>query len=295
MVHSGQVFRLLGRPEMEGAVTCFFDSFLASRSIEKARRAVEAQHGILFTYYHARIMLYKEAYCGRFQGIDGMCPPYITSAQYDEICANRRRAERKSKADRVYLFTGIMFCSECGRRFGAHTSGHMLKSGVWDDGIAYNCRGKYNNGDCGNGVNIRECVIEDFLLQNVDEELRKFVCNLEYLASAQRPQKNFREDRAKLKKKLSRLKDLYVDAIIDLELYRKDYTALTAELDALAAEEKKAATPVPSAARLQSIFPLGWQELYKYLERADRQAFWRSAVDKILIHPTRQITISFRP
>ncbi len=287
--------KIVKDPEMEGAVTCFFDSFLASRSIEKARRAVEAQHGILFTYYHARIMLYKEAYCGRFQGIDGMCPPYITSAQYDEICANRRRAERKSKADRVYLFTGIMFCSECGRRFGAHTSGHMLKSGVWDDGIAYNCRGKYNNGDCGNGVNIRECVIENFLLQNVDEELRKFVCNLEYLASAQRPQKNFREDRAKLKKKLSRLKDLYVDAIIDLELYRKDYTALTAELDALAAEEKKAATPVPSAARLQSIFPLGWQELYKYLERADRQAFWRSAVDKILIHPTRQITISFRP
>lgn len=287
--------KIVKDPEMEGAVNCFFESFLASRSVEKARRAVEAQYGILFTYYHARLMAYKEAYYGRFQGIDGMCPPYITKEQYAEICANRRRSERKTKSDRVYLFTGIMFCPQCGRRFGAHTSGHRLKSGEWDEGIAYNCRGRYNNGDCTNGVNIRECVIEEYLLQNVDEELRRFSCALEYLASAQRPRKNFREERAKLKKKLARLKDLYVGDIIDLELYRKDYEALIAQLNILTAEESEAAIPVPSANRLQSIFTEGWQGLYTSLERADRQELWRSVIDKILIHPTRQITISFRP
>ena len=287
--------KIVKDPESEAAVACFFESFLECRSIEKARRKVQERFGVLYSYYLARNMLYKEAYYGRFEGVDDMCPAYITKAQYDEICANRRRTERKANADRVYLFTGLIFCPQCGRRFGAHTNVYTQKSGAVNDGIAYNCRGRYNNGDCINGVNVRECVIESYLLENVDAELEKLAFEMERSASADQPVRNYTQERARLQKKLSRLKDLYVDAIIDLELYRKDYTALTAELDALAAEEKKAATPVPSAARLQSIFPLGWQELYKYLERADRQAFWRSAVDKILIHPTRQITISFRP
>lgn len=287
--------KIVKDPETQEAVTCFFESFLASRSIQKARMAVQAQCGILFTYYHARLMLSKEAYYGRFGGVEDMCPPYITKEQYDEICANRRRAERTVETDRVYLFSGIVFCPECGRRFGAHTGRHQLKSGRWDDGIAYNCRGRYNNNDCVNGVNIRECVIEEFLLQNVDEKLRQFSCELGQLASSQPPAKNFPMERAKLKKKLARLKDLYVDAIIDLDMYRKDYEALTAQLDTLAIEESKTAAPIPSTDRLLSIFSDGWQDVYAKMDRAQKQAFWRSAVDKILIYPTRQITISFRP
>ena len=282
-------------PETEAAVSCFFERFLATRSIEQARRATEARCGVLFTYYLSRLMLTKEAYCGRFEGVDGMCPAYITRAQFEEINANRRRAERRADADRAYLFAGIIYCSECGRRYGSHTNNYRVKSGEWRAGITYNCRGRYNNGDCANDVNIRETVVEDYLLQNVDAELRQFGYQLEQTASAGRPAKNFQEERTKLKKRLSRLKDLYVDAIIDLELYRKDYEALTAQLDALTIEERSVPAAVPTADRLLSIFYQGWQSAYQELGRTDKQAFWRSALDKILVHPTRQITILFRP
>lgn len=282
-------------PEMEEAVAYFFESFLDMRSIEKARRAVEARCGILFTYYLSRLMLTKEAYYGRFEGVDGMCPAYITKAQYDEICSNRRRAERKTDNDRIYLFAGIIFCSECGRRYGAHTNVYQVKSGEWRDGIAYNCRGRYNNGDCANKVNIQECTIEKYLLQNVDEELRRFTCDLEQIAAASRPVRNFQEERAKLKKKLSRLKDLYVDAIIDLELYRKDYEALKSQLDALAIEEHSAPPAIPCADRLLAIFCDGWRDMYAELSCGDKRAFWRTALDRIVVHPTRQITVFFRP
>lgn len=282
-------------PELEEAVSCFFESFLASRSIEKARRAVEARCGVLFTYYLSRLMLTKEAYYGRFEGVDGMCPAYITKEQYDEICANRRRAERKTDGDRVYLFAGIIFCSECGRRYGSHTNTYRVKSGGWRSGIAYNCRGRYNNGDCTNHVNIRECVVEEYLLQNADAELQRYTFALERVASEGKPPRNFQEERAKLRKKLSRLKDLYVDAIIDLELYRKDYETLTAQLDALTIEERSAPAAVPSADRLLAIFHAGWQSAYLELDNTDKQAFWRAAIDRILVHPTRQISIFFRP
>ena len=77
-------------PETEAAVSCFFERFLATRSIEQARRATEARCGVLFTYYLSRLMLTKEAYCGCFEGVEGMCPAYITREQFDEISTNRR-------------------------------------------------------------------------------------------------------------------------------------------------------------------------------------------------------------
>lgn len=281
-------------PEMEGPVSCFFESFLACHSTEKARRAVQERYGVLFTYYLCRLMLGKEAYYGRFEGIDGMCPAYITKEQFEEIAANRRRAERKSTADRVYLFTGLLYCPVCGRRFGSRTYQSTAHPGGSLDGIYYNCRGKYNNGDCTNSVNIRERAIEACLLENVDEEMRRFVVEVGRMGAAEEEQRDFQAERAKLRKKLTRLKDLYVNDIIDLELYRKDYEVLNARLEALAAEESKARRKAPSVDRLLSIFTESWQDTYRGLDRSQKQAFWRTTMDKIYIHPTRQITFSFR-
>lgn len=282
-------------PEMEGPVSCFFETFLSGRSTQKARMAVQERYGVLFTYYHARIMLDNEAYFGRFGGIDDMCPAYITKEQYNEIQSNRRRTERKVASDRVYLFTGLIYCPLCGRRFGAHTSPYTSRAGEKTLTVAYNCRGRYNNGDCSNGVNVREVVIEDYLLNNINAELERYVCELEDLRSSTLPTKNFQEERAKLKKKFSRLKDLYIDDIIDLELYRKDYEALIAQQDALDLEERRTAPSVPSEDRLLSIFTSGWQDMYSRLTRPERQAFWRTVIDKLYIYPTRQISVSFRP
>lgn len=287
--------KMVKDPETEGQVACFFETFLATHSAQMARQAVQERYGVLYTYHHAQDMLNREAYFGRFNGVDGMCPIYITKEQYDEIQANRKRSERKTANNRIYLFTGLVFCPLCGRRFGAHGSPYTLKSGEAVHTVAYNCRGRYNNGDCTNGVSIRESVLEDYLLNNIDAELQRYVCELEEIRSSALPTKNFQEERAKLKKKFSRLKDLYVDDIIDLELYRKDYEALVAQQDALDLEERRTALSVPSEDRLTSIFTSGWQDMYSRLTRPERQSFWRTVIDKLYIHPTRQISVSFRP
>ncbi len=287
--------KIVKDPEMEGPMSCFFETFLTSRSVQKARSAVQERYGILFSYHLTLNMLNNEAYYGRFGGIDKMCPAYITKEQYDDIKANRRRTERKTDGNRVYLFTGLIYCPQCGHRFGGRTYSHILKSGGKTYTTSYNCHGKYIKGNCTNGVNIREIVIEEYLLENIDSELEKYVAELEQLRSSAPPVKNFQEERAKLRKKFSRLKDLYVDDIIDLELYRKDFEALTAQMDALDIEEHSISPSLPHGDRLLSIFTLGWQEMYSGLDRLGKQAFWRMVIDKIYIYPSRQISISFRP
>lgn len=282
-------------PAMEKAVNCFFESFLSYRSVEKARRAASEQCGVSFSYQLADAMLRKEAYCGCFGGVEGMCPPYITREQYETIRASRRRTERKTSANRVYLFSGLVFCAECGRRFGSRAHMYKVKSGGVHESIAYNCPGKYHHNDCSNNVNITEATIEKYLLSNVSAALERFIYDLESADVSGRPARNFQEERARLRKKLSRLKDLYVDDIIDLELYRKDYEDLNAKLDELAAEEERTPAKPPDASRLRAVFTEGWQDMYEQLERSDKQAFWRLAIEKIVVHQTRQITIFFRP
>lgn len=286
--------RIVKDPALEGAVCLFFSTFLQLHSVEKARAAVLEQFGISFSYQLADAMLRKEAYFGRFGGTDDMCPPYITRAQYEEIRASRRRTERRTASNRTYLFSGLIFCPECGRRMGARAHVYHLSNGGTRERVAYNCPGRYQHNDCSNNVNLGEAKIESYLLENVDAALGSYLADLEHLASERASRRDFDGERARLRKKLSRLKDLYVDDIIDLDLYRKDYASLTAQLDALAAEEASASAPPPDPSRLLDIFASGWQELYQDLSRPEKQDFWRSALDHIYVYPNRHIAFSFR-
>ena len=285
--------KIVKDPALEKGVAAFFESFLAYHSVERARSAA-AEQGAAISYQLASAMLSKTAYYGRYSGVDGMCPAYITKDQYAQIQAGRRKTERKTAGDRVYLFTGLVVCSECGRRFGSRAHRYPTSGGGVGESIGYNCPGRYHHNDCSNHVNIREKTIENYLLSNVREELERYCYDLERMEAGGRPARNFQEERAKLRKKLSRLKDLYVDEIIDLELYRKDYEALHAQLNELAAEESRQPGRTTSPARLREIFASGWEELYEHLSREDKQLFWRMGIDKVVVYPTRQIKIFFK-
>lgn len=286
--------RIVKDPALEGAVNLFFSTFLQFRSVEKARAAVQEQFGVSFSYQLADAMLRKEAYFGRFGGTDDMCPAYITRAQYEEIRASRRRTERRTASNRTYLFTGLLFCPECGRRMGARAHVYHLANGGSRERVAYNCPGRYQHNDCTNNVNMGEAKIEAYLLENIDAVLSRYMTDLEHLSSEQTIRKEFDAEKAKIRKKLSRLKDLYVDDIIDLDMYRKDYNSLTAQLDALAKEEAAASAPPPDPSHLLKVFSSGWQELYLDLTRPEKQDFWRSMLDRIYIYNDRHISLSFR-
>lgn len=285
--------KIVKDPATEAGVTAFFESFLACRSVERARAAA-AEHGVAISYQLASSMLAKTAYYGRFSGVDGMCPAYITEEQHKQIQSSRRRIERRTEGDRVYLFTGLVVCSECGRRFGSRAHLYWLRDGGQRESIGYNCPGRYHHNDCSNNVNIREAAIENYLLNNVCAELERYSYELEQITSGSLPPRNFQEERAKIRKKLSRLKDLYLDDIIDMDMYRKDYAELHSQLDKLAAEENQYPSQPPSAAPLLEIFSSGWEELYAQLDRMEKQAFWRMCLDRIVVYPNRKIRIIFR-
>ena len=87
--------------------------------------------------------------------------------------------------------------------------------------------------------------------------------------------------RAAIRRKLSRLKELYVNEMIDLEEYRRDYELYTAP----AAEEER-----PNFEAVEAILANGFRKIYDGLEREEKRTLWRSVIKEIRVDKERQIT-----
>lgn len=269
-------------PAMEPAVSGFFEHYLKYGSIVKAIDYVAANYGVHLKYQLASRMLEKEAYYGRFSGID--CPAYITLDDHQRIVAGRRKIARKTINNRVYLYSGLMVCAECGARMGART--HKYKN---MENVEYNCPGHYQKKGCGNRTNIREKDIENYLMTHVEEALdHAEACYLE--RESARKDRDYSAEISAVKRKLNRLKELYLDELIDMNTYRQDFTALKCQLEQLS-KEKEEHQSILFASAKQALCE-NWTDVYDKLDRSGKRAFWRSVISEIRIFPDRHIEFS---
>lgn len=89
----------------------------------------------------------------------------------------------------------------------------------------------------------------------------------------------------KLKDKLKKLKDLYLNDPIDLSEYRKDYESYRAELKKLDSVKR----PEMNTRRLQRLLNEDFVSAYEALDREHKRAFWRSIIKEIYINDKREI------
>lgn len=99
-------------------------------------------------------------------------------------------------------------------------------------------------------------------------------------------------ERATLKRKLTKLKELYVNDLIDMEEYKKDYETYSAallKLDEAQIEEKKV-----DLSGVRQIVSKGFLEIYDTLTREEKRTLWKSVLKEIRIDNDQNITgISF--
>lgn len=270
-------------PQWQSVLETFFDMFAVHKSTYEARMEVQRQTGTLISYQLADLFLKKECYSGTFAGVD--CPPYITPEQYATNQKLRKKTERKTVKNRVYLFTGIVFCGECGNRLQSSARTIVHKDGSIYEKYRYNCPSRYARMNCTNTVNIKETDIEQYLINNIDHALQDHVAQANKVTNAvQTPTHN---DNAKIKRKLARLKELYINELITLDEYKKDAGELQAQLTVT-----KPIAPIDTS-HLQNVLKEGWQTTYNSLSRERKRSFWKGILDKIIIHKDRSITIIF--
>ena len=192
----------------------------------------------------------------------------------------RKRVTRRPIKNRVYLFSGLMRCGECGGCLGGRTE---TNGGV----KFYNCPIRYNrHGACGNNKNISEKKVERYLLDTVESKMAALRFEVERLKENQ-TEKDYSTEIHLLKSKISKLKDLYLNDLISLDEYKADRQTMSEKIAEL--EKQQEPKKIPDLSVLDSVLVAGWKQLYVELSSEKKREFWRIIIREIRFYPDRHI------
>lgn len=264
----------------EKMIDDFFRKFLQTGSVSETQKYISDTYGTLIDYQVASKILRSTAYYGFWHGVDGMCEPYITKEQYNQIQDMRKKTVRKTKENRVYLFSGIILCGECGNRMVGRTNN---RSGT----VNYCCPKYHEKRGCENNIFISEKKIEKYLLDTIAIELQKRKSEIQKLVQDSNS-KNVKNQIASIKKKLSKLKDLYLNDLITLEEYKIDQATMNAQIEEL--EKTISAPKTDNLEKIEEVLTEDWKEAYENISRDSKRNAWRIIIKQIKINPDRSIS-----
>lgn len=228
-----------------------------------------------------RRMLKEELYTGVYNRGNrynpNFCPAIIQREQFDRVQNLIKRNARSSPSGRVYLFTSILTCAECNHKL----SGYSIREYHY-----YRCNQHFKRARCSHNRSIREEAVEAWLFSHLSEELERHKLEWE-VRSAEKKRSVDSKDKARLRRKLTKLKELYVNELIDIEEYKKDYEIYTAALNQI---PDAGQYPPPNFEAVEQLLRSDFKTLYDTLSREEKRTLWRSVIKEIRIDNDRNIT-----
>ncbi len=268
-------------PQDAAIILDAFEHYRSTVSVRATAAYIRQTYGLNWDNVRCRRNLCQTLYIGHYESNGrvnpNFCPPIVPRDLYDDVQKLLSNNTKANPTGRVFLFTSLLICAECGHRLAGIHTGY---------GAYYRCRTYTERKTCPHKKHIKEEAVEEWLFSFLGSELEKQHLEWE-VKEAQRKQAAASLDRAAIRRKLSRLKELYVNEMIDLEEYRRDYelyTAQLAERTAPAAEEER-----PNFEAVEAILANGFHKIYDGLEREEKRTLWRSVIKEIRVDKERQI------
>lgn len=257
-------------PATKDAMQAFFNTYLDTYSPVAAMDAAR-KLGLRMSRKTAHFILDKEPYYGTYYGVD--VPAYITPEQHKIIEQARVHYPRTPKDDRVYIFTGVIFCASCGARMCSKLSKHIRANGETIERGYYQCCTKVRRKDiCEKPAFVMEHKLEDYLIEHMSELITDYEASI---AQSQEKAKDAEKEISRIKGKLQRLKDVYLDG----DMGRAEYVEKTSQLKADMAELESQRVPLSPIKQL----PDDWEEMYWQLSKDGKRDFWHRTIRRIEI------------
>lgn len=263
-----------------------FVEFFFRRAQESSIRRAGVEANIKFNidrcYSQYYRMVKNDMYTGSVRGIQEYCEPYITTEEL-AIIRNKNNIVRKAKNNRVYIFSGLIICSECGRRMEAR---YVIKNRR--EYVYYRCHSK-TVGSC-DQKDISELRVEKYLLENVREDLGKSI--LEYDVYEEDKRKNRKSDIDKMRERLRRLNVSYQAGAMDDNEYLKNAKEIKDKIEILQAEQNEDKTT--DVTTIKEFLSTDFESIYKTLSKEEQQRFWRSIIKEIHLKGNEISEIKYR-
>lgn len=274
------VKRCVKDPALEPIVQDFWDYILKYNSVRKAGMYCCEKYGITRNYRSWMVTARNELYTGTFHGVEDYCPAYISRSDWERIILGHEIIKKTQNPDRVYLFTGLIRCPDCGNTLKATFKTYP------------NDRSKeYNGYRCNNG-RLRTCTfrhqlsekkIEKYLLENIRKSLESYVVTVEAAQAKKPPQPRIR-DILTLSEQLRRLNVIYIAGNISDEEYTSETKRIKAEIEkARQTEEENRPVDLDG---IKKLLQTDFLAAYTTLPKEDQRRLWRSLIEEIYINGT---------
>lgn len=278
--------KLVLDPEKSHIAKDVFDTYEKKRSRIAVVRHIRNSYGYEINYNTIYIMLSNTMYYGSYRGNDNYCESLISKEQFDNIQRiTKKNYVKRTPSGRIYLFSGLVACGSCGRALSGTFSKNPrdLEGGYY----YYRCNSAFRDLDCSNRKRVPEPYIEEYLLNNIVSELGRY--KVEYNLRHSTPIRPV-VDKGRIERKLERLKELYVNELIDLEVYKTDFEVYKSQLESL--EVDKVETRV-NFEELEAVLDGDFIGMYHSLDKEDKQSLWLSLLESIVVKEDREVLIFF--
>ena len=279
------VKRVVKDPETQHIVEDFFKRALAT-NIRQAGEEMNLKYNLTHPYKFWHSMARHEMYTGTYKGLEDFAPAYITKEEHEEL-NNRNRVIRKAQQNRIYVFTGLLKCPNCGRRLG----GKYTTSGNGDEYMFYRCCGKLA-GVC-DFTAVTEKNLEKYLLKNMRTEMEKYILSTETAPQEEKNDRQKKNDVEKLQERLRRLNVAFFAGNMTDEEYAEQSKAIKEQIAKAQAEEAKTEKTADVAA-VKAFLATNFECIYGSLTKEEQRTLWRSVIDEIVLDGKEPVGIKFK-
>lgn len=274
-------------PDAKEGVQAFWNAYLAGSGLKVAMEEAE-KHGVKFSGVSSASFMLRnaQAYTGMIQNVP--TEPYLTQEQADLILSMRKAPIRKTGF--TYMFKGLVYCADCGKRFGSHKRHYTHIDGSQGTQVFYNCTRHFACRDCGNNVSMGENKIESYLLDTIETYVGNLVadCDIEEEKPADI---DYGKEIEKLKEKKVRAYQGYIDGMVSHDMFISQASVIDKQIAEL---EEKNKVKKPIIKDVSAVLPENWNDIYDELTVEYKRQFWYTIIEKIVISKDREIDVILR-
>lgn len=268
--------RMIIDDEKAPIIRDMFNYFQKTHCQGETRAYIEREYGLHLDEARFRQMLRREIYKGKLHDNPNYCEPIIPPEQFDAVQAILKKNVRKAPTGKVYLFSGMILCTQCGRKMIVKTPGRDRPHLNY-----YRCVRYWKEHSCPNNSYVNESKLEKYLLENIAHWLQEKIAAYDVQENQiKKPQPKKKKNSAALK--MTRLKELYLNDLIDLETYKNDYAKLKLQLqDELSQPPETPQVISANIAHFREMLQFDWGTNYEQLSPIDKRELWRSLIQEI--------------
>lgn len=259
-----------------------FDIYLATGSLCETLRQTK-DWGVPKTQRAMKLMLQNRKYIGECYGIEDYCEPIIDRETFDLVQEKlKRNVKKPRKYD--YIFTGLVYCSDCKRRMTGQTQEYHQKKIRYK---VYACGFHFRTiPTCTNPKCLNEAKTEKYLVENL-----KNLVFAEIHEGENKKHPNYEKQIEAIERKIARVKDLYVNELIGLDEYKTDVERYKADIERIRIDMRKYSTKTKNA--LKQLVGTNIEDWYWTLTVPEKRTLWSGVIDKIWYGSDKQIKVDF--